>query len=97
MDRATGYRESSAPFPRAVSTPVNLNALLDAYQFVSMAGPYQNEAFICLTSGKIYWRSELLDEEDQELPHDLDNEEKYIRVPEARARSRQAAGTRFHA
>ncbi len=43
--------------------------------------PYQNEAFMCLQSGKIYLRTDLLDEEDQELPDDIEDEKKYIRLP----------------
>ncbi len=61
--------------------PVSFNELLDAYLFISMADPYQNEAFVCLQSGKIHCRSELLGEEDQDFPDDIDDDEKYVQVP----------------
>jgi hypothetical protein len=64
--------------------PVSFNKLLDAYLFVSMSGPDRNEAFVCLASGEIYYRTELLDEDEQELPDDIDDGEKYLRVPDKR-------------
>jgi hypothetical protein len=76
-----GYTDVSLNIGWPASMPVNFNELLDAYQFISMAGPDQNEAFVCLQSGKVYWRSELLGEADPELPDDIEDDEKYIQVP----------------
>jgi hypothetical protein len=63
---------------------VSFDKLLDAYLFVSMSGADRNEAFVCLASGEIYYRTELLDEDEQELPDDIDDGEKYLRVPDKR-------------
>jgi hypothetical protein len=43
----------------------------------------ENPAFLCRRTGKIYWHSELGDaaELDNELPDDVDDEEKYIAIP----------------
>jgi hypothetical protein len=35
--------------------PVSFKDLLDAYQLASMETPGENEAFVCLQSGKVYW------------------------------------------
>jgi hypothetical protein len=64
--------------------PVSFRELLRAYQFVSTGSPYQNDAFVCLQSGKVYWRSELLGDENNDLPDDIEDEEKYIPVPDKR-------------
>jgi len=53
-----------------------------AFEFVSSGGMGENEAYLDRQSGKIYWRSEF-GEIDEELPDDIDNE-KYIAIPDRR-------------
>jgi hypothetical protein len=48
----------------------------------------EDEAYLDRQSGKIYWQSEVGDN-DEELPDEIDNE-KYIIIPDRRARSRQS-------
>jgi hypothetical protein len=46
----------------------------------------ENLAYVCRASGKIYWISGepgVLDEED-EIPDDIDDPDKYVRVPDKR-------------
>lgn len=62
--------------------PVSWKELSDAFEFVSAAGG-DGQAFLCKESGAIYWRSELI-EEQEELPDDLDDSEKYIELPDKR-------------
>ena len=60
--------------------PVNWDDLEHAYLFVCSDGFAEHYAFLCRQSGEIYWQSEGSDEFD-ELPADVDDEEKYIRIP----------------
>ena len=50
-----------------------------AYEFVS-GGMDQHHAFLCRQTGKIYFQSELSDDLD-ELPDDVEDEEKYLQIP----------------
>src|SRR5438270_7646271 len=53
-----------------------------AFEFVSSGGMGENEAYLDRRSGKIYWHSEVGDN-DEELPDDIE-EEKYISIPDKR-------------
>ena len=57
---------------------VNFSELLEAYQFVSFGSPMENQAFISLDTGKIYWVSEVIDDE---VPEDLGESDRYLQVP----------------
>jgi hypothetical protein len=75
--------ETGAP---AGAARVSWRELLDAFEFVSFQSDIgDNEAFICKETGKIHWRfaDPPLDEEE-ELPHDIEDEEKYLPVPDKR-------------
>jgi hypothetical protein len=61
-------------------TPVYLSELLDAYLWVSAAGPYENAAYVSRASGRIYWHTESGDL-DEELPDDVEDETLYASVP----------------
>lgn len=66
-----------------MSMAVSLKELVYAFDFAnSDAGMYDNEAFLCRESGELYVRSDLFD--DEELPDDLEDEEKYIRLANKR-------------
>ena len=62
--------------------PTSFSDLELAFEFVSSSGVGMNEAFLCRRTGKIYWRSDSLDMEDmdEEIPDDIEDEEKYIRL-----------------
>jgi hypothetical protein len=66
-------------------TTVILNDLESAMDWVS-TDYVENLAYVCRTSGKIYWISGepgVLDEED-EIPDDIDDPDKYVPVPDKR-------------
>lgn len=62
--------------------------LMDAFEFVNL-NQGMNEAYVDKQSGKIYWHNE--DEADlegglyDELPDDIEDEEKYVPVPDKRS------------
>ena len=80
--------------------PVSWNDLLLAFEFVSGAPMGEHQAFLCKTSGRIYWRSDSFDEFDElpedleggkkaadetdELPDDIEDEDKYLAIPDKR-------------
>lgn len=64
--------------------PVRFEEIREAFEFVSAGrglGEYQ--AFLCKQSGKIYWHSDL-SELDDELPDDIEDDEKYLEIPDKR-------------
>ncbi len=61
--------------------PVNFSELVDAFSFVS-SSDYGNEAYIDRRTGSIYWRSDIVDVEE-ELPEDIDSDH-YLGVPDRR-------------
>jgi hypothetical protein len=62
--------------------PVNFSHLQLAFELVSSGGMGENEAYLDRQSGRIYWRSEFGDN-DEELPDDI-GDEKYISIPDKR-------------
>jgi len=67
--------------------PVSFQEILDAFEFVSMGGgPGEHQALLCRQTGKIYWHSEYsdLDDLNDELPDDIEDDEKYIAIPDKR-------------
>lgn len=63
-----------------MGAPVKLVELVDAFEWVSAAGPFENAAYVNRESGKIYWASDA-DELDEELPEDIEDGTLYIAVP----------------
>ena len=61
---------------------VSFSDLQLAFEFVSNGSMGENEAYLDRQSGKIYWHSELGDN-DEELPDDIDDK-KYIFIPDKR-------------
>lgn len=62
---------------------VDFDELEDA--LMMLGGPYSNaEAWVCLDTGKIHVRSELIDEEEEQLPDDIDTSDRYIALPDSR-------------
>ena len=66
--------------------PVSFDDLENTYAFVSMGGSHgENRGYLCRETGKIYWDSEFADFPEQEqLPDDLDDEDKNVPIPSKR-------------
>ncbi len=66
--------------------PASFQEILLAFEFVGSSGGGMHEAFLCRRTGKIYWRSEFsdLDEMNDELPDDVEDDEKYTAIPDKR-------------
>lgn len=62
------------------SVPIKYREVLDAYLFVSAGMQSEHQAFICKTTGTIYYSSDAIDEEE-ELPDDLETSDTYVSVP----------------
>jgi len=60
--------------------PVKFTDLLLSFDFVSSDPGYGHEAYLCRESGHVYWHSEFGDD-FEELPEDLDEGNKYVRIP----------------
>jgi hypothetical protein len=65
--------------------PTDFQELLLSFEFVASGGGL-HEAFLCRQTGKIHWRSETsdLDGIEEELPDDVEDDEKYIAIPDKR-------------
>jgi len=63
-----------------VIAPVKLSELLDAFDWVSASGMFENQAYVNRESGKVYWSSST-DELGEELPEDIEDGTLYIAVP----------------
>ena len=74
--------------------PVSFFDLQLAFEFVRSGGMGENEAYLDRESGKIYWRSEFGDS-DEELPRRHRRQEIHFNFRHERARSRQASGLGF--
>lgn len=67
--------------------PTSFNDILEAFEFVGMSGSLgENLAFVCRRTAKIYWHSEFSDVAElyDDLPDDIDDEQKYIAIPDKR-------------
>ena len=66
--------------------PVSLTELIDAFEFASFEGMLgEHQASLCKPTGEIYLHTEFGDEEQfDELPDDIEDDEKYIRIPRKR-------------
>jgi hypothetical protein len=65
--------------------PTSFSDIELSFEFVSSHGVGMNEAFLCRRTGKIYWRSDSLGlDELEEIPDDVDDDEKYIAIPDKR-------------
>lgn len=62
------------------SVPVNFDDLLDAFEWVSAAMPFENAAHVSRVTGKVHWSSSVNDVEE-ELPEDIEDESIYLAVP----------------
>ncbi|WFU73897.1 MULTISPECIES: hypothetical protein [unclassified Bradyrhizobium] len=67
--------------------PVSLGDITEAFEFANTdGGVAQFRAFVCRQTGKIYYQTKGLDSEDfdDDPPDDIDDEEKYVPLPDKR-------------
>lgn len=66
--------------------PVDFQELLNGFEFTDLnGGRGDHQVFICKRTGKIYWRTGSSDlDEDEELPEDIEDDEKYLMLPNRR-------------
>jgi hypothetical protein len=62
---------------------VSFRDIQDAFDFVSVGGGYEHQAFLCKETGKIYYQSEFADDLD-ELPDDIGDSDKFLQIPDKR-------------
>jgi len=63
--------------------PVSFENICTAFDFASAGGFHEHRAFLCRRTGKIYYHSDFSDLND-DLPEDIEDEEKYIALPDKR-------------
>jgi hypothetical protein len=63
--------------------PVTLKDVVEAVEFVSLGNIGEQSAFLCRCSGEIYSHSEIVGEPD-ELPADIEDDERYVKIPDKR-------------
>jgi hypothetical protein len=62
--------------------PTSFSDIELSFEFVSSEGGSAHEAFLCRRTGRIYWRSDSLEDlNEEEMPDDIEDEEKYIAIP----------------
>ena len=66
-----------------MSTPLHINYtdIEAALDWSSSAGPYENQALICLRTGRVYLQSMHGDFEEDGLPEDIEDGTLYVAVP----------------
>jgi len=52
-----------------------------AFSYVSSGSEYEHSAFLSKETGKIYCHSDFEDNEEEELPDDLETSDQYITIP----------------
>ena len=63
---------------------VSFQKLSEAFLFVDVDGA-GNTAYVSRETGEIYWESSLIDTDEEKLPDDIEDDEKYLTVPNRRA------------
>jgi hypothetical protein len=62
--------------------PVKFDEIQLAFEFASFGEPGESEAYLCRHTSKVYLRSDSLGDIDEEqIPEDIDDEDKYIQIP----------------
>ena len=60
---------------------VKYDDLSAAFDFVSFAAPFEHRAFVSLDTGAIHWISETSPLDEEELPDDLEESDRYLPIP----------------
>jgi len=63
-----------------MNTRVKLSELVEAFEWVSAVGPFENEAYVSRASGRIWLVSDL-DDSGEDPPEDVGDESLYLSVP----------------
>ena len=63
-----------------MSTSVGLAELVEAFDWASTVGPFENEAYVCRATGRIWLISDL-DDTGEEPPENVGDESLYLPVP----------------
>jgi hypothetical protein len=63
---------------------VNAQELRHAFEFVSAGDLVDHAAYICLDTGRIYWKSGEAGLEEDDLPADIEESDRYLAVPDRR-------------
>ena len=67
--------------------PASFKDISEAFDFADMSGSFgETRAFLCRRTGKVYLHSEFPDFEElnDELPDDIEDDEKYLAIPDKR-------------
>jgi hypothetical protein len=67
--------------------PASFKDIQEAFDFADVRGSFgENRAFLCRRTGKVYLHSEFSDFDGlfDELPDDIEDEEKYLAIPDKR-------------
>jgi hypothetical protein len=67
--------------------PVSIADITSAFEFANTSGSIgEFVSFVCKRTGKVYYRTDFSDDEEMndELPDDIDDEEKYVALPDKR-------------
>lgn len=59
---------------------VKWSEFIDAFEFASFGGPYENRAFVNLDTGSLHCISDAI-ELDEETPEDLETSDRYVALP----------------
>lgn len=60
---------------------IKFSDLEDAFFYVSSASMYINQAILCKETGEIYYRSEYLGDDEDEIPEEIYDREDCIEIP----------------
>ncbi|SCB25961.1 hypothetical protein GA0061099_1003673 [Bradyrhizobium yuanmingense] len=66
---------------------VKFGDILQAFEFADISGIVECRTFVCRQTGKIYYQFDqdnLQELEDDELPDDIEDETKYLQIPNSR-------------
>jgi hypothetical protein len=63
-----------------MNTRIKLPDLVEAYEWASVTGPFENAAYVELASGRI-WRVSDFDDMGEDPPEDIGDESLYLPVP----------------
>jgi hypothetical protein len=72
---------------RATAMPASFKDIQEAFDFADTSASFgEDRAFLCRRTGKVYWHSESSDFDGlfEELPDDIEDEEKYLAIPNKR-------------
>jgi hypothetical protein len=73
--------------PDNLAMPVSFSDILFAFECVNMGSTGEHQAYLCRQTGKIYFHSNFSDLGEalnDGLPDDIDDEEKYLPIPDKR-------------